>query len=588
MNEQQFGRSDSKRRCLSQQPGGGMGRRRFLRLAAMAGATPCFLGNRTAVAQTGAAKTKAGKAESSGPESSLLKGKVVLNPWRLQAVDLRRFMRLGVEHIGQGAVDRRRGCLPLVRFYLTEKPARAAHEYWSSPHMVGRFLDALAVTAEVVDAPIDDELINGLRTLLHASLDNPTGLPFYAFPSPEGKRTADMHNCRETLLGLVALGQWRHCERSMTLARSLVRTIDEATRATGGFPSPSRDLDGWAAFDPNQSNTTTGLLIGGLLAYYRATNDPLAIDLAKRFAEVNLRDFTPDGELAATAGTHLHSTEGTITAILDLGVVTGERRYIDAARRVYDVGLKQWRTSYGWAKEQRNTEPGRGEANNTGDFIEAALILGQNGQPQYYRDAERFIRNGLLASQIVATDWIGQSDERDADERIYSDIRRRARGAFAFTTPNGYHSYNTDLIGGALQSLAQAYRQIVSHDSAGAHVNMLFTCDSPWLTVKSSLPEAGRLDIRMLKAEPLWVRMGDMAGRGDVEVRVNGVLRTAEWAGSELVVRSTTPDATVSITFPLDKRHTTEPAPGHEPAEIDWLGDTIVGMQPSQGVVTLY
>jgi len=498
-------------------------------------------------------------------------------------------MRLGIEHIYQGAVDRRRGCLPFVRFNLTESPTWARHEWWGSPHMVGRFLDALALTAEMVDVPADEEVIDGLRALLHGSLDNPSGLPFDSLPGPDGERTAPMHTCREVLLGLLGLWQWRKCDRSKVLATKLVRTIEEVTRPTGVYPSATLGPKGWAAPQPGELNYTCGRFIGALLAYYRTTQDAMAIDLAKRFADANIKEtFTPEGELTAAAGAHLHSTEGTMTAILDLGVVTGEDRYFQIARRVYDVGLKRWRTSYGWAKESRGDSPGRGEANNTGDFTEAALILGQNGYPQYYRDAERFIRNGLLASQIVATDWIVPSSESDTDEYVYSDIRRRAKGAFAFTMPNGYHSYNTDLMGGALQSLAQAYRQIVSRDSAGVHVNMLFSCDSPWVSLRSGVPEEGRLEIRALQACTLFVRLADDAARPGVVLHVNGQPRTPQWKESELGVGEVTPGATVTIAFPLSKCRTHEAAPGDKPSEIDWIGDTIVAMQPKQGIIALY
>ena len=53
-----------------------------------------------------------------------------LNDRRLKAVDLKQAIRLGVEHIYQGAINRKRGCLPLVRFGLTESPPWARHEYW--------------------------------------------------------------------------------------------------------------------------------------------------------------------------------------------------------------------------------------------------------------------------------------------------------------------------------------------------------------------------------------------------------------------------------------------------------------------------
>jgi len=45
--------------------------------------------------------------------------------------------------------------------------------------MAGRFLDALAVCADVIDFDPDEEADNGLRTFLHDCLDNEYTLPYF-------------------------------------------------------------------------------------------------------------------------------------------------------------------------------------------------------------------------------------------------------------------------------------------------------------------------------------------------------------------------------------------------------------------------
>lgn len=514
-----------------------------------------------------------------------------LNPWRLEPVDLRRFMRLGVNHILEGAINRRRGCLPFVRFNLTDPPTWGRHEYWGSPHMVGRFLDALALCADIVDVPDDEEAISGLRKLLHDCLDNPSGLAFDTLPSPEGKKTATMHHCREVLLGLVGLFRWRGCEKSAQLARDLVRTVERVTRESGTFPAPTLTEEGWGQPDPQALNQTSGRLIGALMVYYRATRDDLAVDLAKRFADINIeKTFTPDGTVTELAGTHLHSTEGTMASLIDLGVVSGEQRYFDLGRRLYDVGLRRWRTSFGWAKESRRVSPGgRGEANNIGDFIAAALTLALNGHREYFGEVERFIRNGLLASQVINTDWIVQSGEPDTDDYAYSDIRQRARGAFAFTTPNGYHSYNTDLMGGSLRALCEAYHASVMNDDSGCRVNMLFTTDTPWLTIRSSLPQRARLGLQTRGDCKLLLRLPSGVNRQSVSARVNGKPTAARWRNADLFLDALPPDAEVVVTFePPPRRRTQEQPHGWGAYDVTWVGDTVTAISPSEGPIALY
>ncbi|MBN1345692.1 MAG: glycoside hydrolase family 127 protein [Phycisphaerae bacterium] len=562
-----------------------------------------------------------GSEDTKRPGTSSASSRRVLNPWRLEPVDLRRFIRLGAEHIYQGAIDRRRGCLPFVRFKITDPPAHCNHEYWGSPHMVGRFLDALALCSSFVSVPDDREAIDGLRNLLHGCLDNPIGLPFDTLPSPDGKKTAYMHHCREVLLALTGLWKWRKCERSRELARKLVRTIEQATRKTGSFPSQARHEEGWIKPEPNILNTTSGRLVGALVEYFHATRDDAAIDLAKRLADVNIaKTFTPDGELTDAAGTHLHSTEGTMTGLLYLGELTREKKYTEMGRALYDNGLAKWRTSWGWAKETRRHSPGRGEANNTGDFIESALVLAREYGAAYHADAERFVRNGLLASQIVETDWITQSNKADAADQVYSDIRRRARGAFAFTTPNGYHSYNTDLIGGALRALCKTCQATVmrGREHLSTHyVHLPFSHDIASVTVRSWLPRHGRLEIReghgVVRvrlpegADPSTVRMGPPGKLEAVKIpepnppggiagpdvrarrRVRPGIRDAVYLTLPYDHRRDWTPGPIHIEFDLLERRTREHAPGWKPLyEIDWTGNTITAMSPSEGPMALY
>jgi len=535
-----------------------------------------------------------------------------LNDLRLKAIDLRQFIRLGVEHIYNGAINRRRACLPLVRFGLTESPPWARHEYWGSPHMVGRFLDALAVSAPIIDMPDDEEADDGLRKLLFACLDNPTGFAFDTLPNPEGKHSAAMHHCREVLLALTGLMQWKDCSKSRELARQFVRTIETATRETGTFPASLLFEDGWSKQPAEEifPNTHSGRLIGALVKYYRVTNDSVALDIAIRFTEHNIAHaFTPGGELTKLAGTHLHSTEGTVTAIIDLGILTNESDYIDLGKRLYDVGLRPWRTSFGWAKESRSLSEGRGEANNTGDFIEAALLLGRVGHLnvaevlnsgefsyirefgyEYFSDAECIIRNGLLASQIVNIDWIPKyGGTPDTDDYIYSDVRSRARGAFAFTTPNDYHSYNTDLVGGAVQSLCEAWNAIFTKDQSGLHVNLLFSKESEEITMRSHLPEEGRLEITLHQDYPLFIRMPSWLSGDTLQVLVNGQMRSPKFYRHEIFIQDLLPNDKIELIFPQTERHTTESAAGYDkPYQIEWLGDTIINISPQGRIARLY
>jgi hypothetical protein len=518
-----------------------------------------------------------------------------MNDLRLNPVDLRNHIRLGVHHVYHGAVNRSRGFLPLVTFELLKHPIHVCHLWWGTPHMVGRYLDALAVASEVIEFSEDREADEALAGFIFDCLDNEMNLPIHNFGDEQGRPLAWMHNCREVLLALTGLWRWKKNEKALDTAKKFVRTLERVTRETGSFPgSECMAETGWGGEMTDYPNTHSGRLVGALVRYYRATEDDLAIDLAKRLADFNIaKAFTPEGELTERAGTHLHSTEGTVTGILDLGMVTNDRRYLEIGKLVFDRGLRPWRTSFGWAKENRTVDPGRGEANNTGDFIQSALILGQMGFPEYFQIAEKMIRNGLLGAQIVNTDWIPESPDPppDTPDIFYrrEEICRRAMGAFAFTTPNAYHSLNTDLIGGAIQSLCDAYKTSVTTNGNTVQVNLLFTAESPHVSVKSLLPAKGSVTVFMKQAGTLSVFFPTAEGNSDVTAFVNDQRIPVVRQGQYVLFDDLKKESKAHLHFKPVTKQTQEKATGYnQPFDINWRGDTIMDMSPSPEIGSLY
>ena len=272
------------------------------------------------------------------------------------------------------------------------------------------------------------------------------------------------------------------------------------------------------------------------------------------------------------SGNHLHSTQGTMTGLIDLGYETGEKQYSEIGRKLYENGLKPWRTSYGWAKEYKTYEDksnwhfDSGEANNTGDYIESALLLGKFYDHSYFDDAECFVRNGLLAAQLLDTGWIAQSGEADTMNTVYSDMRHRAHGAFVFTTPNGYKHYHTDLMGGALQSLAETYNSIVTKDRNGVHVNMLFPCELNGLKIESFIPEQGKVKITLLENNDLTIKLPGWMDKGSLKIKQNGTKNFIPLSEKNAIInlgRMKKNDG-IEISFNQPVFKTKEGAPGYD------------------------
>ena len=403
-------------------------------------------------------------------------------------IDLKRHLAFGVEFIINN-LDERQNYIPFFHYELIQQPTCIRHGPFDSPHVVGRFLDALGCCSRIIELP--DETKSMMRSPNSSTTASNVTNP--ACPGTVPRRgspnVAAMHNCREVVLGLLALWNWRADARAEQALRRLCRSILGAIGDGARFPGESLGPDGWAnAFSGILAPppATTGRLIRPLVQYYRQSDDEIALELARRFAADNLdMAFDADGSIAEAAGAHLHSVTGTITGLIDYGILIEDDSVIERARRAYDVGMRPFRSSYGWAKEFRwapwLAEPlraagyagfdiNRGEANNTGDLIEAALLLGQAGYPGYYEDADRMLRNHLLASQMVDTSWVREAaGHEDDDEARYGSVARRARGGFCFGGTNGLISYpeeayqvNADLVGGALQAICEACEAIAS------------------------------------------------------------------------------------------------------------------------------
>jgi hypothetical protein len=507
----------------------------------------------------------------------------------MQLIDLREHAQLGIEHI-QNSVDRQRNCRPYFRFNLINSPVWSQHEAADTPHTVGRFLHALNVGKDIVGVPDDTELLNGLRKQMFDSCEVGDGFAWDDMGYDPNPPLAYMHHQREALLGLIAIWQILQDPRAEVFAKALVTAMDEATREGGTYPGACLGPDGWQT--ERSAITTSGRAVSSLLAYSRIFGDPLGVELATRFGRhVANNCFGENGELIPESGTHIHSITGTVASLVELGAVTGEEDFIECAKRIYDIGLLPYRTQTGWVKESVNAEYGRGEANCTSDLIEAACLLGAAGYTSYFEDAERMLRNHLLASQMDDLSWVVENEGvANTETRAYQDLRRRARGAFCFGEPNGFHSYNSDLTGAALQGIAAVWEHIITEESdESAHINLLFSREHDAVRLTSLLPQTGKIAIEAKRPVALSVRIPPWVERNTLAVSINGVATSITMESDALKFGTLGKGTRIEITFDQPQFLTLECATGYEtPYRVRWLGNTVIAMSGAGKHQALY
>ena len=250
-----------------------------------------------------------------------------------------------------------------------------------------------------------------------------------------------------------------------------------------------------------------------------------------------------------------------MSSLAQLADLTNDLPLLERARAFYDNGLWEIRDAVGWVVENGDATNDRGEVNNTGDIVETALILGRWGWTQYYDDAELILRGHLLPSQLRDTSFIEDPPNPNGEDGL-RDVADRHLGAYGFPAPYGHQavdvervSFNMDIVGGAVGSLCEAYRdaaRFVEKDGGAMHrVNLLFDHETPHVRMESIYTHDA-LRITLKTPGALWVRLPGWLDTADMKIEGNS--GPARFTGGYLFVPEQPVGQALSVTFDLPTR----------------------------------
>ncbi len=433
-------------------------------------------------------------------------------------------------------------------------------------HSPGRHLNALLNAEDAASVRLDEDAVDKHMSATFYSYST-APLPLHR-KSPYGKPTELLdHDIREGFHALYSLVKYRLCDRARTIAESSIATILK-------YWHPDRDWDenglrndlGVSDLTPGYPAYITRLAraIGPLVKYYRTTGYGPALDLALMLKDRAITEaFYEDGSYNDRRfGTHCHSTTCVMSSLAQLADLTTDASLMARVKAFYDNGLWEIRDEIGWSIETSvDGNCGRGEANNTGDILETALLLGSWGHTEYYHDAERILRCHLLPSQLRDVSFIEEPEnESGIDGRC--DVANRLRGGFGFPAPYGHEplgimnsdkpriGFNLDIVGGAVGSLCEAYRQIATHDHAGHRVNLLFDHETEKIKVESPY-DSPSLRVTVKRPAPLFIRIPPWVSKH--QVKVNGVENKPRITNGYLLFQTPPVNREISIEFPLTR-----------------------------------
>ena len=456
----------------------------------------------------------------------------------------------------------------------------------SEAHVPGRHLNALLNAEDAAGIVVDEDCIAKHADAAFLSYSGPLPLPLNR--DGIGGRLVNFrpHHIREGFHALYALSRFRDSDRARRLAEASIAAIFANWDPTRGWDCENLERE-MGLNVLSESTFIVGLAraIGPLVKYYRASGYAPALELAVALKEQAISFFfREDGSYDRERfGPHTHSTTCVMSSLAQLADLMQDSVLMGRIRVFYDNGLWEIRDALGWVIESSLPEAPSdlGEVNNTGDILETALILGRWGYAEYYHDAERILRGHLLPSQLRDISFIEEPPNPD-NEDGKRDVAARHFGAFGFPAPYGHAplgkeliSFNMDIVGGAVGSLCEAYREITRFDRAGHWVNLLFDHETDAVKVESPYTH-GALRIRVKRRGPLFVRVPPWT---DPETITTAGLRgTRHFTNGYLLIAEPPVDEMLSFEFPLPQQ---EIVLVHRDREIRTLlrGDQVEAME---------
>ena len=280
----------------------------------------------------------------------------------------------------------------------------------SEAQVPGRFLNALLNAEDALGIRIDEQAVDTITRAAFFAYQGAVPLPLNRQRIGGPLVNFLPTQIREGFHALYALARFRDSARARELAEASIDTIFRTWDPSDGWDHARlQDAHGLSIVTPSSFLNGLGRTIGPLVKYFRATGYGPALDLAIVLKDKAVAGFFPEnGEYQTAHGLHGHSTTCTMSSLAQLADLTGDAPLLARVKAFYDHGLWHIRDQVGWSIETTNPgrNYGRGEANNTGDIVETALILGRWGHTEYYHDAERILRCHLLPSQLRDVSFI--------------------------------------------------------------------------------------------------------------------------------------------------------------------------------------
>jgi hypothetical protein len=466
--------------------------------------------------------------------------------------------------------------------------------FHSESHVPGRHLNALLNAEDAAGITLDETAVENHRRAAFPSYSGPVPLPLNRAEISGTPTQFCPHNLREGFHALYALVKYRNDATARELAERSIAAI-----FTLWSPDRGWDLERIRSLGLNYQECESFIhaearMLGPLVKHYGATQYAPALELALMLKEKLVNEFyLADGEYDRERfGTvHSHSVTCVLSSLAQMAELLGDASLLMRVKAFYDNGLWKMRDAIGWSPER--TDPPveqRGEANNTGDMVETALILGRQGYAEYYHDAERMLRCHLLPSQLRDVSFIQEPPNPRGEDGL-RNVADRQLGGWGFPAPYGHKfpgqesvGFALDIVGGVVGSLCDAYRHVVQRETSGVWVNLLFDHETDDARVESPYTHPC-LSVTLKRSAPLWVRMPPWVERD--ALRVQPAECAYHKAGAYLFFAQPPVGSSIELAFPLAEQELVLKHPGRD-IRVRLRGDAVAAMDDFGADLTFF
>lgn len=473
-------------------------------------------------------------------------------------------------------------------------PKNEHHAIYSMAHVPGRWLNALLNAEDAVGIDLDEQVVCDLARWTYRAFDHPMGISqTLDLKSLEPIPVSDLHNLRETTHALYSLVKYRDEKKALEIVRKQIETVNRFYDFETGVWNEkvfNQERGGRTNAGEAPFPVQFGRYIGPLVKLYKAYGVGEALIQAIRIKEFTFKNIlNKRGDFDVNLfGNHIHSITSMISSLAQLGELLSDNTTLERVMAFMENGFHRIGLEFGWSPESYERTDLFGEINSTGDILETCLILGKAGYIKYFQQAERILRAHLLPAQLLDVSFIPDWDCPKED--YHHRLATRARGTFGFPCPYGHEyrpnshiAFNWDIVGGAVGSLCEVFRDKVTKSGPLVSINLHFDHKDDYVEVKSPYTNNDVMEIKLKYNCLIRIRLSDWVNKDKLSVTVNNKRTRAVFSGDWLYLPNLRVNSVVKVKIPM-KTTTINYNFRSDAFSLRWRGDAVDGASnPADG-----